>query len=450
MKPLPQTRALLAAAVAALAVALPSTALANPTPRSTSSLSSRSRTTSPPGPTARCGRRTAASAASGASPPRARSLRRSSRRRAGVATGRDGALWVTDRDDSRIERVTTRGEITTYPLPTADAFPTDIVAGPDGALWFTESRGNKIGRITTSGKVTEYPIPTPSAFAARHHRRPRRGDLVHRVGRQQGRPHDHVRRADRVPARDADSLPGPIVGGRDGALYFAEANTNVITRMTTARQGDAPVPAPGRGRRSRPGSLSTPSGSYVAEHSDERHPPAEPVGLVRPRGAHEEQPRRADPRPRRRPLVHGGQREQDRPDRARPLASGAAPAQAGASPSRRLARSGSRAACSRTSSPPSSTARSSSARASRRCRRARASRPGRSWPTGSRGPPPGPPRTAPSPAQGRARGSPSRGSAPPSPTRCTTSPRGAPNDSTVVPGSSATAWRRTSGSGRNT
>ena len=31
----------------------------------------------------------------------------------------------------------------------------------------------------------------------------------------------------------ADSLPGPIVAGLDGALWFAERNTNKIARMTT-------------------------------------------------------------------------------------------------------------------------------------------------------------------------------------------------------------------------
>jgi virginiamycin B lyase len=32
----------------------------------------------------------------------------------------------------------------------------------------------------------------------------------------------------------ADSLPGPIVAGPDGALWFAQRNTNKIARMTTA------------------------------------------------------------------------------------------------------------------------------------------------------------------------------------------------------------------------
>jgi len=118
-----------------------------------------------------------------------------------VANGRDGALWVADREDM-IHRVTTGGQVTSYPLPTPGSFPASIVAGPDGALWFTESGGNKVGRITTSGELTEFPLETP------------------------------------------DSLPGPIVTGRDGALYFAERNTNVITRMTAAGKVTRRFPLP--------------------------------------------------------------------------------------------------------------------------------------------------------------------------------------------------------------
>jgi len=101
----------------------------------------------------------------------------------------DGALWFTEAHGDRIGRVTTKGEVTEYPIPTTGAFASDITLCPDGALWFTESSGNKIGRITTTGELTEYPLDTPNA------------------------------------------LPSSIVTGRDGALYFAEGNTNAITRM---------------------------------------------------------------------------------------------------------------------------------------------------------------------------------------------------------------------------
>ena len=92
----------------------------------------------------------------------------------GVATGRDGTLWVTDRDD-KIYRITTRGKITTYPLPTADSFPTSIVAGPDGALGSPSSTatGSVASRraarspSTRSRRRMPGPRTSPSAPTAR-------------------------------------------------------------------------------------------------------------------------------------------------------------------------------------------------------------------------------------------------------------------------------------------
>lgn len=44
------------------------------------------------------------------------------------------------------------------------AGPQEIVAAPDGALYFTESTANKIGRLTVTGQLTEYPIPTADSY----------------------------------------------------------------------------------------------------------------------------------------------------------------------------------------------------------------------------------------------------------------------------------------------
>ena len=184
---------------------------------------------------------------------------------AGVATGRDGALWVTDRDFGRIHRVTTAGKITSYALPAADAFPSDIVAGPDGALWFTESRGNQIGRITTSGHITEYPIPTPNARAADITVGP---DGAIWFTESNGNKVGRVTASDELtefPLETPDSLPGPIVSGRDGALYFAERNSNVITRMTTAGKVTRRTPLP-VANANPVGLLSTRHGLLIAEH----------------------------------------------------------------------------------------------------------------------------------------------------------------------------------------
>lgn len=46
-----------------------------------------------------------------------------------------------------------------FPVPTAGAGLSNIVAGPDGALWFNEQDGFAVGQITTTGVVTEFPVP---------------------------------------------------------------------------------------------------------------------------------------------------------------------------------------------------------------------------------------------------------------------------------------------------
>src|SRR5260370_31132731 len=49
---------------------------------------------------------------------------------------------------------------TEFALPTANSGPFGIAAGPDDALWFNERVSNKIGRITTKGAITAFAIPT--------------------------------------------------------------------------------------------------------------------------------------------------------------------------------------------------------------------------------------------------------------------------------------------------
>jgi len=94
------------------------------------------------------------------------------------------------------------GQVTEYPLPTANRLPLRMTVGPDGAIWFTESRANKLGRVTTDGRITEYPVP-------------------------------------------AGMSPVGITTGPDGAIWFAGYGSNEIGRMaidgTVTRY---PVPTP--------------------------------------------------------------------------------------------------------------------------------------------------------------------------------------------------------------
>ena len=89
-----------------------------------------------------------------------------------ITAGPDGAIWFTERATDRIARITTSGQVTEFPLPggrfSSSGWPPQITAGPDGALWFTEPAlslggGNRIGRLTVRGQLTEFVIPTTDA-----------------------------------------------------------------------------------------------------------------------------------------------------------------------------------------------------------------------------------------------------------------------------------------------
>ena len=112
------------------------------------------------------GRMSAAGQLTEYSPPTANSVPE------GITVGPDGALWFTQRGADSVGRITTSGQVTEFPLPkghlSSSTWPARIITGPDGALWFTEpglslSGGNRIGRLTVRGQVTEFDIPTADA-----------------------------------------------------------------------------------------------------------------------------------------------------------------------------------------------------------------------------------------------------------------------------------------------
>jgi virginiamycin B lyase len=67
----------------------------------------------------------------------------------GITLGPDGNLWFTERGENKIERITTSGAITEFPVPTASSAPFGIASGRGDKVWFTEFSASKIGRIST-------------------------------------------------------------------------------------------------------------------------------------------------------------------------------------------------------------------------------------------------------------------------------------------------------------
>jgi streptogramin lyase len=57
---------------------------------------------------------------------------------------------------NRVGRITMRGEITEFPLPSLSGSPTNIAVGPDRNVWYT--KGTVLGRVTPAGIITEFPL----------------------------------------------------------------------------------------------------------------------------------------------------------------------------------------------------------------------------------------------------------------------------------------------------
>jgi hypothetical protein len=69
-------------------------------------------------------------------------------------------MWYQGVGGEDIGRITTGGDLTTFPLPSGqEASWEQISPGPDGNVWFAEYT-NDVGMITPGGAITNYPLPT--------------------------------------------------------------------------------------------------------------------------------------------------------------------------------------------------------------------------------------------------------------------------------------------------
>ena len=95
-----------------------------------------------------------------------------------MVTDANGNVWGlvgSGPSGSIIERITSDGTASDFPLPVRDPTPRGpeldpsrmtITAGPDGNIWFSDPFANQIGNIAPDGTITEYAVPTPDSFPA--------------------------------------------------------------------------------------------------------------------------------------------------------------------------------------------------------------------------------------------------------------------------------------------
>jgi streptogramin lyase len=191
-----------------------------------------------------------------------------------IAAGPDGNLWFTERDASKVARITPAGVITEFPISflsgplgiapdgmifftepgvdqigridpfttaitefagiTLGSNPVGITAGADGNLWFTESGGvGKIGRMTPTGVITEFNIPTLFSNPQGITNGPD-GNLwfAETDAFQIGRFNPITLIFTEFGLGSITGGPNGITTGPDGNLWFTEPATNLIGRMT--------------------------------------------------------------------------------------------------------------------------------------------------------------------------------------------------------------------------
>jgi streptogramin lyase len=159
-----------------------------------------------------------------------------------ITTGPDGNLWVTDPDDSRIIRLTTAGVGTSFALPAGILSSRGgITGGPDGNIWFTGR--SFIGRITQKGAVTEFALPTKDSNTGAITAGPD-GNLYF-AGSSSGAGIGRITTSGVITAI-AVPASGGIASGPDGNIWLTEDGEIaqlVLTKPATASPAVAVAPA---------------------------------------------------------------------------------------------------------------------------------------------------------------------------------------------------------------
>jgi len=154
-----------------------------------------------------------------------------------IASGPHGNIWVTQSDE--IGRITPAGSVKPFKIPTLKGEANEIAPGLGGDMWFTET-SDKLGRITPSGVITEF--RSRRAAAART-ASPGGAMVITEFP---------------IPTPNGEALG--IAKGPDGNIWFVEANTDKVGRVSVRRS---------LGRRPRRGSLR--AGTRRPSHRQSTH-----------------------------------------------------------------------------------------------------------------------------------------------------------------------------------
>lgn len=167
-----------------------------------------------------------------------------------ITVGPDGALWIVEWIGNAIVRMDLNGTVTNvYALPDVEAGPRFIAAGSDGNLWFSENGSEQLNgdpytppqivKMTTSGQMTAYPMP--SASSVPDSLRPANGGFVFAdLGFNAVGFIDYNGNVSELPiAYDGGQYGNTqfAIAGSDGSYYFADDDQSRIGKITLGKKG---------------------------------------------------------------------------------------------------------------------------------------------------------------------------------------------------------------------
>jgi virginiamycin B lyase len=129
--------------------------------------------------------------------------------------------------------------ISEFPLPTANSAPAGIAAGPDGNLWAVESAADRVVRITPAGATTEFTLPATRepveiVAAGGFVWFTERADRIGRINPGAGSDAAVQSSLNEFIVPGVGSEPTGITAGPDGFVWFTEAGSDEIGRLTIA------------------------------------------------------------------------------------------------------------------------------------------------------------------------------------------------------------------------
>jgi virginiamycin B lyase len=128
--------------------------------------------------------------------------------------------------------------ISEFPLPTAGSEPAGITVGPDGNQWAVEAAANRIVRVTPAGQPTEFTLPSNrepfdiTSAGGFVYFTEREGDRIGRLNPSAGSDAAVQSSIQEFIVPGVGSEPTGITAGSDGNVWFAEAGSDEIGRIS--------------------------------------------------------------------------------------------------------------------------------------------------------------------------------------------------------------------------